>query len=159
MKNKPWTKEEEAKFEELYKSNMSWSDMATELGRSVAALKSRRYDSLQYFEKYAANRTDSFKPNIWTEEDDQQLLKMKKQGLTHKTIGERIGRTTDAVLNRWQVLKSLSAEAGKSGKTKRKCLRCKQSFASSGPGNRLCTSCNGTNRDAYTPPYAVHLRA
>lgn len=66
-------------------------------------------DIIRYYkevlkEKEKETYIDGLKHKVWTNEDDNNLLKLRAQGLTDKVIAYKLGKTVSSVRNRYYVL-------------------------------------------------------
>lgn len=79
----------------------------------------------------------------YSPDEDRRLLEGRAQGLTLQQLGEQLGRSAHAIVNRLQILgdATLSYRLKPYAKTTRPCLCCGRPFASEGPHNRLCGRC------------------
>lgn len=75
----------------------------------------------------------------WTVAEEQRCQRWRDEGKPWAWIGEQIGRTENATKVHFV---HLTAKQRKE-QEQRNCLNCGRSFASTGPGNRLCKNCDG----------------
>ena len=88
-------------------------------------------------------------PRIWTEPEDEVLIRMWNEGDLIKLIANQLNRGEKSISER-RIRLRLPRRSGyqrkpgrmiKQPKIQRKCLRCLQQFGSDWVGNRLCTAC------------------
>jgi hypothetical protein len=104
----------------------------------------------------------SYRPFTFAE--DQQVMYLRGQGLTFEALAMQLGRSYESCRSRYNTLihqlnNQLTNEASE-GEAKpkpqqRPCMCCRQTFWSTGPGNRLCVDCKRRDADE---PYQLVLR-
>lgn len=79
----------------------------------------------------------------WVRKEERALVKMWMRGLSSKEISKRIGRSPGAVAAKAGrlALPKRGRRAGSPAAGIRSCMRCRRSFHSFGPGNRICDLC------------------
>lgn len=98
-----WTPREDAALMALVDKGRTVREIATALGRSVGAIKTRLNDK-----GLSARRA-----NGWTKAEDDELLRLRAEGLSCVAAAERIGRTKDAVYARLHKLSDGGVEVPK----------------------------------------------
>ena len=87
MAQKKWTKRELQKLKRLVKKKLPWGEIAKEFAdRTIKSLQ------LKAWRKRYVNR-EHFKLDI------DRAIKLRKEGMTYKQIGEELGYTGSAVWN------------------------------------------------------------
>jgi len=87
-----WTEEEDKLVEKLYQTDLSHETIGKRIGRTKQAVQKRR-ERLGW----APIRLEAA---AWTKKQEATLRKLNKQGLSHKEVGEEIGRTVNSVQRR-----------------------------------------------------------
>lgn len=98
---------------------------------------------------------------VWTAEELAALGRMTAAGLTLAEIAAALGRTADSVRGRLRTQGTgwVRATAGDE-RAERPCLRCRRTFRSEGPHNRVCPGCRSVNAGIVSAgPVDCGLRA
>ena len=96
-----WTPEEDEVVVDMRSRGETYAAIARELsGRTAAAVQSRWHKSLE-------NRQPDRNGAAWIPEEDAVIVSMKSRLDTYDAIAKELGRTKQAVINRWFKLKSL----------------------------------------------------
>ena len=96
-----WTPEEDEVVVDMRSRGETYAAIARELsGRTAAAVQSRWHKSLE-------NRQPDRNGAAWIPEEDAVIVSMKSRLDTYDAIAKELGRTKQAVQNRWFKLKSL----------------------------------------------------
>lgn len=77
----------------------------------------------------------------WSAEEDATLLAMVNEGATYPKIGQRLGRSKDAVGSRAKVLGIQVARERPGFPQVRQCIHCERDFSATHPKNTRCEDC------------------
>lgn len=123
----PWDYQQDDELWRLKKLHLSFKDIALKMGRSELSIK-QRLNILRQIRRDRERRhhveTPSIAPIVshhcksnlrrhksrWSKSEDIKLRKFKDEGKTNREIGDILGRTSDAVCNRWGFLQKQSSE-------------------------------------------------
>ena len=86
------------------------------------------------------------KTGVWSDTDIETLIEMWHMRFSNQDIGETLDRGANAVAIKASRLSlpPRNEDAKNSASKIRNCLRCRKSFNSDGPGNRICDTCKGS---------------
>lgn len=99
----------------------------------------------------------------FTNEEDQTLLKMRRDKATYQVIADRLGRPSTSIHNRLKRLQAqgvtiapdrarlLVRDGGRGERKPRRCLCCNKDFPSAHAGNRLCNGCRTKSISPFAP--------
>lgn len=96
-KNKNWSKEEDRLLRNFRKQGLTTSEIGKRLGRSSKAITNR-------VQKIGLTKENSLSP-VWTDEEDQELMRLMQSGLTYLQASEKLGRTYHSVVSRWNKIR------------------------------------------------------
>ncbi len=86
-----WTQEETKRLWEMYQAGIPQMDMAAELNISYDIINNK----IKKLKISNGIRTD---PRVfWTDEEDAEMLELRRQGLTCVQVAEKLGRTKNSV--------------------------------------------------------------
>ena len=94
----------------------------------------------------------------WTQAEVAELKRLRKEGYQGEDIARMLNRTERSIHNKVTALRAqASVLKEKPPATTRKCLKCHNTFKSSGSGHRLCKNCTASNSNTTHFEYVLSV--
>jgi DNA-binding CsgD family transcriptional regulator len=107
-----WTGREEGALRRMRKQGRTYKEIGRVLGRSANSVK-KKAQSMLLARPRDKRVITSYAERAWSTAEEEELMKLKQQGLSYKQIAGKLGRSIGSVKQKYHYLKKVEASPAK----------------------------------------------